>query len=131
MFGFVMQDADYQLFTESVEDELRFGNTTVSGFDEKIEETLASLDLEDYRQRHPLSLSGGQKQRVTIAAAAVSAARIIIFDEPTSGLDGEHMRKVDAILRSLADKGKAILVVSHDTEFLSNACDRVIDMEDS
>jgi ATPase subunit of ABC transporter with duplicated ATPase domains len=41
------------------------------------------------------------------------------------------MRKVDAILRSLANKGKAILVVSHDTEFLSNACDRVIDIENS
>jgi energy-coupling factor transport system ATP-binding protein len=125
LFSFVMQDADYQLFTESVEDELRFGNTRMPDLEEKINETLTLLDLESYRQRHPLSLSGGQKQRVTIAAAAVSAAPLIIFDEPTSGLDGEHMRKVDAVLRSLKERGKTILVISHDTEFLSIACDRV------
>ena len=129
MFSFVMQDADYQLFTESVEDDLRFGNTKVPTLDEKIEESLVSLNLDEFRQRHPLSLSGGQKQRVTIAAAVVSAAPIIIFDEPTSGLDGEHMRKVGAMLRSLLGKEKTILVISHDTEFLSNVCDRVFNVE--
>ena len=129
IFLYTLQDADYQLFTESVEDELRFGNTSVSKLEEKIQDALASIDIEDLRKRHPFSLSGGQKQRVTIAAATVSAAPIIIFDEPTSGLDGEHMRKVGTMLRSLAEKGKTILVISHDTQFLLNSCDRVLNVE--
>ena len=128
-FSFVMQDADYQLFTESVEDELRFGNSKVSGLQQKMKDALMSLDLSTYSQRHPLSLSGGQKQRVTIAAAAVSPAPIVIFDEPTSGLDGEHMEKVGIMLRSLAENGKTLLVISHDAEFLSNACDRIYNLE--
>ena len=124
-FSFVMQDTDYQLFTETVEDELRFGNTSISNLAEKTENALLSLDLMACRKRHPLALSGGQKQRVTIAAAAVSAAPFIIFDEPTSGLDGEHMRSVGTILREIADQGKTLLVISHDTEFLRNICDRI------
>lgn len=128
-FSFVMQDADYQLFTESVEDELRFGNAKVPDLEQKMEDALVSLDLKEYKERHPLSLSGGQKQRVTIAAAAVSAAPLIIFDEPTSGLDGEHMKKVGAMLQGLAEQGKTILVISHDAEFLLEACDRVFSVE--
>ena len=129
MFSFVMQDTDYQLFTDNVEDELRFGNNRVFKLEEKIQDALATLDIEDFRERHPFSLSGGQKQRVTIAAATVSEAPIIIFDEPTSGLDGEHMRKVSAMLRSLSEKGKTILVISHDTQFLLNSCDRVLNLD--
>lgn len=129
LFSFVMQDADYQLFTESVEDELRFGNTKVPTLNEKVEEALTLLDLEVFHKRHPLSLSGGQKQRVTIAAATVNASPIIILDEPTSGLDGEHMERVGAMLRTLVRKGKTILVISHDTEFLSNVCDHVFNVE--
>lgn len=124
-----MQDTDYQLFTDNVEDELRFGNNRVFKLEEKIQDALATLDIEDFRERHPFSLSGGQKQRVTIAAATVSEAPIIIFDEPTSGLDGEHMRKVSAMLRSLSEKGKTILVISHDTQFLLNSCDRVLNLD--
>ena len=128
-FSFVMQDADYQLFTESVEDEIRFGNAKLPDLDHKMEDALVSLDLNEDRERHPLSLSGGQKQRVTIAASAVSAAPLIIFDEPTSGLDGEHMRKVGAMLHGLAEKGKTILIISHDAEFLLDACNRVFNIE--
>lgn len=130
MFSFVMQDADYQLFTESVEDELRFDNTK-GNFEERIEEALVSLDLKEFRQRHPLSLSGGQKQRVTIASAAMSAAPIIIFDEPTSGLDGEHMRKVGGMLQTLVEKGKSIVVISHDMEILMDTCESLIRIQSS
>ena len=117
MFSFVMQDADYQLFTESVDDELRFGNKKALELDKKVLSALDLLNLKVFRERHPLSLSGGQKQRVTIAAAAVSSTPIVIMDEPTSGLDGEHMRKVGTMLRSLLGKEKTILVISHDMEF--------------
>lgn len=126
---FVMQDTDYQLFTESVEDELRLGNKGVAELDEKITRSLDMLGLSQYRDAHPMALSGGQKQRVTIAAAAVSPAKVLFFDEPTSGLDGESMRNVGKILAALNQKGKLIFIISHDLEFLLRTCDRVIHLE--
>lgn len=126
---FVMQDADYQLFTESVADELRFGNKSVPGLEEKIDDTLALLGLAPYKEYHPLALSGGQKQRVTIASAALSPSRVLFFDEPTSGLDGESMRNVSRILIELSQKGKLIFVISHDVEFLVQTCGRIIHIE--
>lgn len=126
---FVMQDTDYQLFTESVEDELQLGNQTVSGLDEKITETLAMLGLSAYRDTHPMALSGGQKQRVTIASAAVNPAKILLFDEPTSGLDGENMRSVSQILQTLDQNGKLVFIISHDFEFLLNTCGRILHLQ--
>lgn len=126
LFSLVLQDADYQLFTESVEDELRFGNAACASLDQRVEEALETLDLADCAARHPLSLSGGQKQRVTIAAAVVREAPFVVFDEPTSGLDGERMRGVASLVRRLTRAGRAVLVISHDAEFLTEACDRVV-----
>ena len=77
-----------------------------------------------------MALSGGQKQRVTIASAAVSPARVLLFDEPTSGLDGHSMRSVCDIVRDLASRGRLVFVISHDLEFLAGACDRIIHVRD-
>ena len=81
----VMQDADYQLFGSSVDEELSLG--LKNDCTQKIVGILDALNLSAYRDRHPASLSGGQKQRVTIGAAIVKDSSIICFDEPTSGLD--------------------------------------------
>ena len=124
----VMQDPNYQLFSDSVENEL---SLTVSGEaleEEKIRTLLTSLNLEAVRTRHPLSLSGGQKQRLCIALAALSDAKVLIFDEPTSGLDYRNMRRVAGMLTELAKQGKAIVVISHDNEFLDMACTRIVSL---
>jgi len=126
---FVMQDTDYQLFTESVEDELRLGNQKGKILDGKIDETLDMLGLNAYRNTHPMALSGGQKQRVTIASAAVNSAKVLFFDEPTSGLDGENMRSVSQILTNLYQSGKLVFVISHDLEFLLNTCSKIIHLQ--
>ena len=97
--------------------------------EDEIRELLDALDLSGVRERHPLSLSGGQKQRLCIALAALSPAQLLLFDEPTSGLDYENMRRVSDILKNLADQGKAIVVISHDHEFLAKACTQVISLE--
>lgn len=126
----VMQDTDYQLFTERVEDELLLGNRKVSDMERKITDVLAMLGLSEHRATHPMALSGGQKQRVAIASAAVNPATILFFDEPTSGLDGENMRDVSKILKELNRRGKLIFVISHDLEFLLSSCGRIIHLRD-
>lgn len=123
----VMQDTSHQLFTESVIDEVLL---SMEKDDEaSADEILALFDLSKYRDRHPLSLSGGQKQRVAIASAVVSNREIIVFDEPTSGLDFKHMREVSRILKALANRGKTLLVITHDPELVMASCSYVIHME--
>ena len=116
-----------QLFTESVTDEVLL---SMDNEDETVaDEILKQFDLLEYKDRHPLSLSGGQKQRVAIASAIVSNREIIVFDEPTSGLDLKHMREVARSLKSLADQGKTLLVITHDPELVMAGCSYVVHME--
>ena len=148
----VLQDVNCELFTESVLDEVLLampeGHEPVTRHPESSSSTpeaasptpeaereqaaraiLARLDLADVADRHPLSLSGGQKQRVAIAAALASGREIIIFDEPTSGLDMRHMRQVAGLLRTLADQGHTVVVVTHDPEFALCVADDVITID--
>lgn len=123
-----MQDPNYQLFCDSVLSELQLAASGKPPDSEAITSILKDLDLEHVKDRHPLSLSGGQKQRLCIALAALCPAKVLIFDEPTSGLDYANMVRVAEMLRMLAVKGKAILTISHDKEFLSGVCSRVISL---
>lgn len=123
---FLMQDSDYQLFSDSVKNELAFGRETKFTFDEM--EILNELEITNLFDRHPMTLSGGQKQRVCIANAILSNARIIFFDEPTSGLDGYNMRKLQGIFKHLKEKGKLIFVITHDYEFINELYDDLIVM---
>ena len=120
----VMQDVNHQLFTDSVLDEVMISQRTEDR--EEALEILASLDLKEYADKHPLSLSGGQKQRVAVASAIASCRNIILFDEPTSGLDYSHMLQVSELLKKLRDNGKTVIMVTHDIELIKNACTVVI-----
>ena len=119
----VMQDPDYQLFTDSVYQELQLALSDQTKSDEnQIEDIMEELNLTEYKDRHPMSLSGGQKQRTAIGVAALRDSDVILFDEPTSGLDYKNMESVAGILQKLSERGKAILVISHDNELLMKIC---------
>ena len=121
---YVMQDVNHQLFSDSVWGECRMSAPDVP--DSTLKGVLDSLHLLPFRERHPMSLSGGQKQRLAVATALLSEKPILIFDEPTSGLDYARMVEVSGVIRSLAQQGRIVLVVTHDQEFLQRACDRVL-----
>ena len=120
----VMQDVNHQLFSDSVWGECRISAPDAP--DEKIAEVLDRLQLLSFRERHPMALSGGQKQRLAVATALLSEKPVLIFDEPTSGLDYARMVEVSGVIRDLARQGRIVLVVTHDQEFLQQACDRVL-----
>lgn len=120
----VMQDVDYQLFGDSVENECSYGLDSIEK--EEVLTTLKDLDLLEFRENHPNTLSGGQKQRLAVAVSMICKRKILIFDEPTSGLDLESMTKVTNLLKRLSNMGKIIFVVTHDYEFITSACTRVI-----
>lgn len=122
----VMQDVNYQLFADSVEHECSFG---IENPDlELVDKTMKELGLYDYRERHPNTLSGGQKQRIAVAVSMICKKDILIFDEPTSGLDYESMQAVAELMKVLSKRGKIIFVVTHDFEFIKEACNRVIQL---
>ena len=124
----VMQDVGYQLFTESVADEIALGkNKHNRALD--TDRILSALNLTQLKERHPLSLSGGQKQRVSIGAAVASGAQLLIFDEPTSGMDYFHMKETASLIKSVRAPDRLILIISHDFEFLSLVADEMLLME--
>ena len=126
----VMQESGYQLFTDSVENELLLSKSKEDRpADEKVNIILSSLRLAKLRSRHPMSLSGGEKQRTAIGTAMAHDAQVIIFDEPTSGLDFANMCRVVEVLKRLAESGKVIFVITHDFELLARACTRAVLLE--
>lgn len=126
---FVMQDADYQLYADSVGNELVLGRYLDDGLRLRAYEAMEAFGLQALRDRHPASLSGGEKQRVTLAAAYCSDAELIVLDEPTSGLDGDGVLHVAAWVKKLAKAGKSIVIITHDRILSVLACDQVKELK--
>jgi len=95
----------------------------------KAQEALARVQLLDRQHNLPRRLSGGQQQRVAIARALVSDAEIILCDEPTASLDAKSAKIVLQELKTLAQQGKAIIIVTHDLR-LREFADRIIYVEE-
>ena len=127
----VMQEVNHQIFADSVATEVTLGSrdsATESGA-LNLASLLTEMDLAGLENRHPMTLSGGQKQRVIIASACFSGKKIIILDEPTSGLDYAHMMQTVRLLRRLREEAGFLFVITHDYEFIAEACDEVIRMD--
>ena len=85
---------------------------------------LERVGLADKAQMYPDSLSGGQKQRVAIARALAMKPKVMLFDEPTSALDPEMVREVLDVMKSLADEGMTMVIVTHEMGFAKEVADR-------
>jgi iron complex transport system ATP-binding protein len=90
-----------------------------------VQAALADADVADLAARRLTELSGGQRQRVLVARALASHARRLLVDEPTAALDLEHQLRVFALLARLAQRGRAVLVVTHDVNLASQFAGRV------
>lgn len=122
----VFQDVNYQLFAESVAEEVTFGLSRRRAAGVDVARILSGLALAGLEERHPATLSGGQKQRLAVTACVAADKRVLVFDEPTSGLDLDGMRRIVRLLGSLAAQGRAVLVVTHDLELVAAACGCVL-----
>jgi energy-coupling factor transport system ATP-binding protein len=120
--GIAFQNPDHQLFSESVETEVSFALRNF-GFPEdlvlrRLDWALNFFGLEQYRKSSPLVLSGGEKKRLTLACILAWDPEVVVLDEPTVGQDSLQKGKLAQIFKMLQSKGKTIIIVSHDVEFL-------------
>lgn len=93
-------------------------------------ELLEHVGLLEKKDQYPNELSGGQQQRVAIARALAMEPSVLLFDEPTSALDPELVGEVLAVMKSLADRGSTMLIVTHEMAFARDVADEIAMMDD-
>jgi len=128
--GFVFQNPDHQLFSETVEEEIAFALKNF-GFEEaviekQVEWALNLLDVTQYRKTSPFMLSGGERKRVALASILAWDPQVIILDEPTIGQDYQQKEKLRQFILQLNAQKKTVVVVTHDVEFVAECNPRVI-----
>ena len=134
--GLVFQYPEYQLFEETVEEDIAYGpkNMKLSSEEiaERVDEAVKTVGLkESLLNKSPFDLSGGEKRRVAIAGIMAMKPEIIVFDEPTAGLDPIGRETVFEAIRQYRDKNNAtIIIVSHSMEDMAAICDKIIVMND-
>ena len=127
---FVMQDADYQLYSDSVSEEIALGKKVTEKLKQDLIESLNTFKLMELKDRHPASLSGGEKQRAILAAAYCSDADIYILDEPTSGMDGDGLCAIIRWVKFLSEKGKVVIIITHDLLLAEATSNKFIYLEE-
>ena len=93
---------------------------------EQAEATLNKVGMYDRKDYYPAHISGGQQQRTAIARALAMEPEVMLFDEPTSALDPELVGEVLRVMRSLADEGRTMIVVTHEVGFARDVSNKVI-----
>lgn len=132
--GMVFQYPEYQLFAETVKEDVAFGlknfknDMSEEQKDESIKEAieLVGLDYEKVKDKSPFELSGGQKRRVAIAGVIVTKPEVLVLDEPAAGLDPLGKKEFLSLLHVLHKRFvKTIIIVSHDMDLVAEHCNKV------
>ena len=115
--GYVFQNPDHQIFSDTVFDEVAFG-PKIRGMEEdeikeRVEEALAAVRLEGRGDEDPFGLTKGERQRVAVASVLAVRPEVLILDEPTTGLDYAEQRSMMDLVKSLNEAGSTIIVVTH------------------
>ena len=98
---FVMQEAEFQFFTNSVWNELKYGKRSSPDLETEMERLLKQSGLWELRNRHPFTLSGGQMQKLVLLLASFSEKPVVVLDEPTAGLDGKSLKTCTQMMIAL------------------------------
>ena len=132
--GFVFQNPDHQLFSETVEEEISFALKNFGYEPEIIEKRITwavnLLGLSQYRKTSPFMLSGGERKRVALASVLAWDPQILILDEPTIGQDHLQKENLRQFIMQMQTQGKTVVIVTHDVEFVAECNPRVVLMRE-
>jgi cobalt/nickel transport system ATP-binding protein len=126
--GLVFQNADDQIFSPTVEQDVAFGPMNL-GLDaetvsHRVEEALAMVGIEHLKERVPHHLSGGEKKRVAIAGVIAMEPQVIVLDEPTAGLDPRGVKDLISVINALArEYGITVIFSTHDVSLIPEVAD--------
>ena len=133
--GMVFQYPEYQLFAETVFEDVAFGlknfneNLTEEEIESAVKEAIerVGLNYEEVKNRSPFELSGGQKRRVAIAGVIVTKPEILVLDEPAAGLDPLGKEEIMSLLHTMHQSWcKTVIIVSHDMDEIAENCNRAV-----
>jgi cobalt/nickel transport system ATP-binding protein len=128
--GIVFQNADDQIFSPTVEQDVAFGPTNL-GLDEetihhRVHEALKIVGIEDLAERVPHHLSGGEKKRVAIAGVIAMEPEVLVLDEPTAGLDPQGVQDLIGFINSLSKTyGMTVIFSTHDVSLVAEVADYI------
>jgi len=128
--GIVFQNADDQIFSPTVEQDVAFGPTNL-GLDEetihhRVHEALKIVGIEDLANRVPHHLSGGEKKRVAIAGVIAMEPEVLVLDEPTAGLDPQGVHDLIGFVNSLSKQyGMTVIFSTHDVSLVAEVADYI------
>ena len=132
--GMVFQYPEYQLFAETIKDDIAFALKNFSPelkedeVEARVKEAaeLVGIEYERVKEKSPFDLSGGQRRRIAIAGVIVSRPSILVLDEPVAGLDPKGKRELVELIKKLKEKFvKTIVIVSHDMDLVADFCTKV------
>jgi energy-coupling factor transport system ATP-binding protein len=132
--GFVFQNPDHQLFSETVEEEIAFAlknfgyKPTV--IEQRITWAVNLLGLTQYRKTSPFMLSGGERKRVALASVLAWDPQVLVLDEPTIGQDHQQKENLRQFILQLQTQNKTVVIVTHDVEFVAECNPRVVLMRE-
>lgn len=132
--GYLFQNPDNQLFMSSVESEIAFGpqrkNCSPEEIENRVNEALDLVGLQDVRKKHPFTLSRGQRQRLAVATVLAARPRLLLLDEPTTGQDQIALDNLMHLTQTLIDDhGASVIMVTHDMDLVAQRATRVIVMD--
>jgi energy-coupling factor transporter ATP-binding protein EcfA2 len=128
--GYAFQNPDDQLFQRTVYDEVAFGPRAMrrpaSEVGSAVDEALERCGLTAEAKTHPHDLGLPDRKWVTIASALAARAPVLVLDEPTLGQDGPSKQRLKALVESLAGEDRLVLIVTHDMDFVAEACSNTV-----
>jgi len=128
--GFVFQNADHQLFADSLHAEVAFALRNLDFSKEEIDDRVARylelFELTRYKDQSPFLLSGGERKRLALASVLCVEPKILILDEPTQAQDALQKEKLLKFMDSFRDPEHILVLVTHDVEFAIKAVDRLL-----
>lgn len=134
MVGYVFQNPDHQIFSETVYDEVAFAPRNF-GFSEReikerTERAIKTVGLDGCERADPFTLTRGEREKVAVASVLSATPEIIILDEPTTGLDYREVKSTMELLRGLNENGKTIIIITHNMNIVAEYTKRVVAMKE-
>lgn len=133
--GYVFQNPDHQIFSDTVYDEVAFGPkirdlSEEEEVEERVLEALEAVGLSGYEQEDPFGLTKGGRQRVAVASVLAVRPEVLILDEPTTGLDHAEQRSMMGLVKSLNEAGSTIVIVTHTMWVVAEYAHRAVVVKD-